>query len=78
VHQAPKRSDITVYEVAASEIATELGNSRVANIVMLGAFVRATGIIVSENVEKVIRDVFGEKKAELLDLELKAYHSWKQ
>jgi 2-oxoglutarate ferredoxin oxidoreductase subunit gamma len=78
VHQAPKRSDITVYEVPATELANELGNTRVANIIMLGAFVRKTGIVSSANVEKVIRDIFGTKKAEMLDLELKAFNHWQQ
>jgi len=78
VHQAPKRDDITVYEVAANDLATELGNSRVANIVMLGAFIRVTNIVAAETVEAVIRDVFGAKKAELIDLELRAFNYWKQ
>jgi len=77
IHQAPKRDDIKVYEVAATEMAQELGNLRVANIIMLGAFVRKTNIVSSENVEQVIRDVFGTKKAELLELELKAFNYWK-
>jgi len=76
VHQAPKRSDITVVEVAATELANELGNTRIANIIMLGAFVRKTNIVTSENVEKVIRDVFGAAKPELVELELKAFNHW--
>ena len=77
IQQAPKRSDITVYEVNATDLAQELGEVRVANIVMLGAFVRTTNIVSPENVEKAIRDLFGAKKAELVDLELKAYNYWK-
>ena len=77
IHQAPKRSDITVYEVPVSDLAQELGNTRVANIIMLGAFVRNTDIVTVENVENVIREVFGAKKAELVELELKAFNLWK-
>jgi len=77
VREAPKRSDIKVIEVAASEIAHDMGETRVANIIMLGAFVRATNIISGENAEKVIRDYFGEKKAALVDINLKAFHHWK-
>ena len=77
IQQAPKRSDITVFEVPATELANELGNPRVANMIMLGAFVRATGCVATESVEQVIREVFGAKKAELVDLELEAYHYWK-
>ena len=77
VHQEPKRSDITVYKIPVSEMANELGNPRVANIIMLGAFVRATNIVTQKSVEQVIREVFGESKAELIDLELKAFNLWK-
>ena len=76
IHQKPKRSDITVFEVPVSELASELGNPRVANMIMLGAFVRNTNIVSAENVEKVIREVFGSTKAELVDLELKAFNHW--
>jgi len=78
VHQAPKRSDITVYEIPVNDLAHELGNPRVANIIMLGAFVRTTGIVTSEAVEQVVHDVFGAKKAELVELELKAFNYWKK
>jgi len=78
VHQAPKRSDITVIEVAATQSAIDMGEQRVANIIMLGAFVRTTDIVSEASVEPVIRDVFGAKKAELLELELKAYNHWKR
>ena len=76
VKEAPARSDITVYEIAASETAHDMGETRVANIIMLGAFVRTTNIVSGENVEKVIRDYFGERKAALVDINLKAFHHW--
>jgi len=77
IHQAPKRSDITVHEIPVTELANELGNPRVANVIMLGAFIRATDFVSPESVEKVIYDLFGSKKAELVDLEMKAYNYWR-
>lgn len=77
IHQAPKRSDITIYEIPVNDLARELGNSRAANIVMLGAFIRITNVVSPENVEKVIREIFGVKKADLVDFELKAFNYWK-
>ena len=44
---------------------------------MLGAFVRKTNIVKAESVEEVIREVFIKSKAELIDLELKAFNYWK-
>jgi len=78
IQQEPLRSDITVVRVPASEEANELGNSRVANIIMLGAFIRATNVVSSDNVIAVIHQVFSGKNANLLELELKAFDHWKQ
>jgi len=78
IHQTPKRSDITIYEIPVTEMAQELGEVRVANIIMLGAFVRTTNIVKAESTQAVINDVFSKKKAQLLELELKAFNYWKQ
>jgi len=62
VREPPARSDINVVKVAASEIAQEMGEIRVANIIMLGAFVRTTNTVKGENVEKVIRRLLWREK----------------
>jgi len=77
IHQDTKRDDITVYEIAANDLAAELGNPLVANMIMLGAFARTTGIVSTDMLEKVIHDTFGVKKAELVDINLKAFNLWK-
>lgn len=45
VNGRPNRTDIEVVEVAANEIAENLGSVRSANMVMLGAFIKKTGIV---------------------------------
>ncbi|MDR2600176.1 MAG: 2-oxoacid:acceptor oxidoreductase family protein [Oscillospiraceae bacterium] len=77
IHQAAKRDDITKYEIAANEMASELGNTVVANMIMLGAFVRTTGIVKEESIIQVIHNVFDQKKAELADLNIKAFNLWR-
>jgi len=78
IHQKPKRSDITVYEIPVSDMANEMGDHRVANMIMLGAFVRVTNIVKQESAEEVIREFFGSKSNELVDLNLKAFHLWEK
>ena len=78
INQKPARGDITVYEVPVNEMAQELGNTRVANMIMLGAFVRATKVVSESSVEQVIEDTIGAKKAELRDINIKAFELWKQ
>ena len=76
IHQEAKRSDITIVKIPASDLALELGESRVANIIMLGAFARTTDIVSPEELEKVINDTFSAKRKELAELNLKAFHLW--
>jgi len=76
IHQEAKRSDITIVKIPASDLALELGESRVANIIMLGAFARTTDIVSPEELEKVIHDTFSAKRKELAELNLKAFHLW--
>jgi 2-oxoglutarate ferredoxin oxidoreductase subunit gamma len=44
------REDIEVVRIAADAIAKELGNAKSANMVMLGAFIRVSGIVSLEGI----------------------------
>ena len=72
------RSDIDVYYIPANEIADELGNGRVANIVMLGAVLAATGIVKPETCISCLAASFGEKKAHLIPVNEKAIAAGKE
>jgi 2-oxoglutarate ferredoxin oxidoreductase subunit gamma len=72
------RGDIRVYEVPVIEIARELGSVKAANMVMLGAFVRATNVVSQAAVERVMREkAFTGKKAETIPLNLRAFEAFK-
>jgi len=76
VHKPPERSDINIISIPVTQLANEMGNSRVANIIMLGAFIRETNAVSSGSIEKIIKDFFGNKSKELVNLNLKAYNNW--
>ena len=40
-----ERDDIRVVYARATDIATEMGNARMANLVLLGALIQGTGIV---------------------------------
>ncbi|UOO37626.1 2-oxoacid:acceptor oxidoreductase family protein [Oscillospiraceae bacterium CM] len=73
VDQPVKRTDITAIAIPANDIAIELGNAKVANMVMLGALVRATGVVSEASIEKVMQKTFTGSKAKLIDLNMKAF-----
>ncbi len=63
----PKRTDIRAVAIPANDIATELGNSRVANMVVVGAILKATGIVHIDTVMNVLTEkVLTGKKHDLV------------
>lgn len=72
VPQRSTRNDIRVVYVPASDLATELGNVRLANVVCLGALVQATGVVPLEAVEQALDEHLPERHRSLLGLNLEA------
>ncbi|MCX7680472.1 MAG: 2-oxoacid:acceptor oxidoreductase family protein [Anaerolineae bacterium] len=68
VPQKSERDDIRVFYLPATDIATELGNVRLANVVCLGALVRATGILPLEAVKQALDKHLPERYRTLLAL----------
>jgi len=72
IDRKSERDDIEVYYVPCNEIAGELGNARVANMVMLGAYLEATKVVSVDSVLAGFTKVFGEGKAHLLPINKEA------
>lgn len=68
IDKKSSRDDVNVYYIPANDIANEIGNVRIANMVMLGAYIEITGAIKLESVYEAFGQVFGETKAHLLPI----------
>ena len=66
------RDDVKVYHIPCDDIANELGNSKVGNMVMLGAYIGATDALKVSTIEEMIEHTFEGKKAELVELNKEA------
>jgi len=66
VPQKSERTDIRIFHVPASDIATELGNVRLANVVCLGVLVQATGMVSLEAVTQALEDHLPARHRRLL------------
>ena len=74
---AMNRPSLTKFEpsvVPGDGIAADLGNPKVGNMVMLGAYIGATKALKVETVENMIQEMFTGKKAKLVPLNLEALH----
>ena len=67
-----ERTDVTVHYVPCDAIAQELGNSKVSNMVMLGAFLEATKSVAPETIHEMLRHLFTGPKAKLVPLNIEA------
>ncbi len=67
-----ERTDIETFYVPANDIALELGNTRIANMVMLGAYLKKTDLVPVDLVLESILKVLGENKRPLLPLNRQA------
>jgi 2-oxoglutarate ferredoxin oxidoreductase subunit gamma len=61
VELRPKRRDIKVMAIPVNSIADRLGNTRGANMVMIGAFVQETGLVSLKSVIKSVKSIFQTK-----------------
>lgn len=67
-----RRADTNAFYVPCIEIAGEIGNARVANMVMLGAYLKATGVVETETIHRMLASVFTGPKAALVELNMQA------
>ena len=72
VDRTAERSDVRVVMVDAVREATALGDARVANMVLLGAFLATTPVVSLEAVQRALRDLIPPSRAQMVALNLSA------
>jgi len=72
IPQRCARTDITLIRIAASELANEMGNVRLANVICLGALVTATTVVAIDAIEQALRDHLPARHRRLLELNFRA------
>jgi len=66
------RGDIDVVYVPATDTAEEIGNTRLANVLCLGALLQATGILSADALEQALDDRLPERHRSLLEVNKQA------
>ena len=66
------RDDVRVLSIPVDDIALEMGNVKVANIVLIGALIGATDTVNKEIFVKSLEEKFKSKKPEILEMNMKA------
>ena len=66
------RKDLTVYSIPANDLATEMGNTRLANMILIGAYVAATGVVSQESLIQSLSKVISERNARFIPQNIEA------
>ena len=72
VNRKASRADITIIEIPGTELSEELGDKRLANIVMLGGLAAKADYLNLKSIEKGIEKSLSKDKKTLLGLNIKA------
>ena len=66
------RDNVRLIAVPATDVADELGNSRIANLVALGAFIEATQLVSLKSIEDSLKTVLPKRHHRLIPLNMEA------
>lgn len=72
IEQKASREDVKAYYIPANDLAVEMGNAKVANMIMLGAFLEITKAVEVESILEALKKVFGPGKEHLLPVNREA------
>lgn len=72
INRSCERDDITVIEVPANQIANDLGNSKVANMVILGTVIAQTKVVDQDSVIESLKKVLPEHRHNLIPMNKEA------
>jgi 2-oxoglutarate ferredoxin oxidoreductase subunit gamma len=68
IESHPVRGDLVIYEVPINDLARELHEDKVVNMVMLGAFLKKSCLVSLETMERVLKDTFSNRNPRILKL----------
>lgn len=68
----PSRKDITIYKVEANQLASEMGNTKIFNMIVLGGYLKVKPVVIMENVIKGLKKSLPERYHNLVPLNEKA------
>jgi 2-oxoglutarate ferredoxin oxidoreductase subunit gamma len=68
IEARPIRADLQVVEVPANDLARKLRDDRVANMVMLGAFIKKSSVIALETAARAVQEAFSSRNSKVLKL----------
>jgi len=78
IDEAEAKDGCLTVGVPINDIANDLGNIKVANMVMMGAYLELTHLFSDKTIEAILKKILGERKADLVEINKTAIEKGKQ
>ena len=72
INEKVERDDVSVFYVPATKMAKDEGFSTLANMILCGKLIKESADLKFENTDEALKKVIPPRKANLLDINLKA------
>ena len=72
IERKVERKDVRVFYIPSTKLAQEIGAPSLANMVMMGKFIRESGAVSAEGIVDALKKVVSAKRADMLDINMKA------
>jgi 2-oxoglutarate ferredoxin oxidoreductase subunit gamma len=66
IESKPIRGDLEIYEIPVNDLAKQFPGNKVSNMIMLGAFIKKTGLVSLETMIRALKDTFGSRTPAIL------------
>jgi 2-oxoglutarate ferredoxin oxidoreductase subunit gamma len=64
----PLRGDLEIYDIPVNDLVKQFPGNKVSNMIMLGAFIKKSGLVSLETMIRVLKDIFGSKNPAIFKL----------
>lgn len=68
IESRPIRGDLEIFEIPVNDLAKQLRENKVTNMIMLGAFIKKSGLVSFDTMAHVLKDTFGTRNPAILKL----------
>ncbi len=66
IESRPVRGDLEIVEIPVNDLAKKFPGNKVANVIMLGAFIKRSGLVSLDTMARVLKDTFGNRNPAVL------------
>ncbi len=72
INKTTNRKDIKIVKIPATQMASDMGESKLANMIIIGKLIKETGLIPMKTIVEALKGIVSSKRQNLIDINIKA------